>query len=260
MGDKKLPKVLILNQPFNNNTGGGITLSNLFAGWDKDKIAVLCHNFLLENLDTSICDTYYQLGHKEHSFIFPFNFFKRKHYSGLLKFEQTNTYEPEFKRSPLRIKLITQYFKPTLQYLGINDAVAKIELSPDLCKWLDEFKPDIIYGQASERAGLRLISLVQEYTKKPVVFHMMDDWILADEGLFKTIQNKKNTQEFQKLLDKADIALSISESMADEYKARYGKDFTAFHNPIDIDFWKQYQRKNYDLPESPTILYAGRIG
>jgi hypothetical protein len=35
-----LPKVLIIGQPFNNDTGGGITLSNLFSGWDKDKIAV----------------------------------------------------------------------------------------------------------------------------------------------------------------------------------------------------------------------------
>ena len=30
------PKVLILNQPFNNVSGGGITLSNLFKGWEKD--------------------------------------------------------------------------------------------------------------------------------------------------------------------------------------------------------------------------------
>jgi hypothetical protein len=34
------PKVLIFGQPFNNKHGGGITLSNLFSGWDKDKIAV----------------------------------------------------------------------------------------------------------------------------------------------------------------------------------------------------------------------------
>ena len=45
-----LPKVLILGQPFNNDTGGGITLSNLFNGWDRDKLAVTCLGYLL--LDT----------------------------------------------------------------------------------------------------------------------------------------------------------------------------------------------------------------
>jgi len=54
--------------------------------------------------------------------------------------------------------------------------------------------------------------------------------------------------------------MSISDEMANEYKIRYHKDFITFHNTIDIEFWKRYQRKNYDLNENPTILYAGRIG
>ena len=67
------PKVLILNQPFNNHTGGGITLSNLFKGWDKDKLAVVSYHYLLSNVDLSHCETYYQIGCKEHKFVFPFN-------------------------------------------------------------------------------------------------------------------------------------------------------------------------------------------
>ena len=42
-----LPKVLIIGQPFNNDTGGGITLTNLFNGWDRDKLAVACSGYLL---------------------------------------------------------------------------------------------------------------------------------------------------------------------------------------------------------------------
>ena len=74
-----LPKVLIINQPFNSNTGGGITLSNLFASWDKDKLAVACSGYLLsEEMDPTLCNNYYQLGSKERKWIFPFNFFGRK--------------------------------------------------------------------------------------------------------------------------------------------------------------------------------------
>jgi glycosyltransferase involved in cell wall biosynthesis len=48
--------------------------------------------------------------------------------------------------------------------------------------------------------------------------------------------------------------------MAEEYKTRYGREFITFHNPIEIDFWKSYQRKNYELSATPSVLYAGRIG
>ncbi|MGS0525308.1 hypothetical protein ACU8V7_09065 [Zobellia nedashkovskayae] len=59
----QLPKVLILNQPFVTNTGGGITMSNLFSGWDKDKLAVTCSSYLLtKEIDPKICNNYYQLG------------------------------------------------------------------------------------------------------------------------------------------------------------------------------------------------------
>ncbi|MBK7558168.1 MAG: glycosyltransferase [Chitinophagaceae bacterium] len=62
------------------------------------------------------------------------------------------------------------------------------------------------------------------------------------------------------MLNRATILLSISHAMAREYKKRYGKDFTTFHNPIEIDFWKSHQRNKYELGANPTILYAGRIG
>ena len=66
-----LPKVLIISQPFNNDTGGGMTLTNLFLGWPSDKLAVVCTGYVLEfNVDTTICRNMYQLGHKEDKWIF----------------------------------------------------------------------------------------------------------------------------------------------------------------------------------------------
>jgi glycosyltransferase involved in cell wall biosynthesis len=91
---------------------------------------------------------------------------------------------------------------------------------------------------------------------------MMDDWplIITGKGLFKKYWQKKIDKEFRKLLDQTSVLMSISHEMAREYKIRYNKDFITFHNSIDIEFWKQHQRKNYELGENPTILYAGRIG
>ena len=79
------PKVLIIGQPFDKSTGGGITLSNLFQGWEKDKLAVACTGYLFSaNIDVSICDNYYRLGDEEFKLLFPFNYIKRKYNSGAL--------------------------------------------------------------------------------------------------------------------------------------------------------------------------------
>jgi len=259
----ELPKVLIIGQSFNNDTGGGITLSNLFKGWDRDKLAVACSSYLLlDNIDTEVCNTYYQLGHKEHKWSFPFNFLQRKHSSGLIQFSEKKIQNLTIEKSKLRISFIIKVFYPIIEYIGLYNVINKTVLSEDFCKWLDEYKPDVIYDQASARNGILFCIAVQSYLKKPMIFHMMDDWpsTYGQEGLLKKYWQRKIDGEFRQLLDKATILMSISEEMAIEYKNRYQKDFITFHNTIDLNFWKKFQRKGYDLQVSPTILYAGRIG
>lgn len=258
-----LPKVLIIGQPFNNDTGGGITLSNLFNGWDRDKLAVACSGYLLlDNIDTEVCNTYYQLGHKEHKWRFPFNYLQRKYFSGLLKFDGNRIQNLTIAKSGLRIKIIMNFFYPFLEFIGLFHYIFKTELSADFCNWLNDFNPDVIYAQTATRDGILFCLAVNSYIKKPLIFHMMDDWpsTISDNGLFKKYWQKKIDHEFRILLDKASVLMSISDEMAREYKIRYNKNFITFQNTIDIEFWKKHQRNSYELSDSPTILYAGRIG
>ena len=258
-----LPKVLIIGQPFNNDTGGGITLTSLFNGWDRDKLAVACSGYLLhDNIDTGVCNTYFQLGHKEHKWLFPFNYLQRKYTSGLLKFDEKRIQNMTIEKSGLRIKLIMKVFYPFLEFIGLYHYMFRTKMSEDFCRWLDEFKPDVIYDQTATRDGILFCLDVHSYLKIPLIFHMMDDWpsTISYRGIFKKFWRKRIDQEFRKLLDRTSILMSISHEMAREYKIRYRKDFITFHNAIDLDFWNQWQRRSYELGESPTILYAGRIG
>ena len=255
------PKVLIIGQPFNNDTGGGITLSNLFNGWGRDKLAVACHGYLLlDNIDTEVCNTYYQLGYKEHKWRFPFNYLQRKYSSGLLKFDGGKIQNLTIAKSKTRIKIIMNFFIPLLEYIGLSNYIHKTGLSEDFCNWLNDFNPDVIYDQTASRDGILFCLSVHSYLKKPLVFHMMDDWpsIISNKGLFKKYWQKKIDYDFRILLDRATLLLSISDSMSQEYKIKYGKDFIAFHNPIDMEFWKKHQRVDYVINDSPVILYAGR--
>lgn len=258
-----LPKVLIIGQPFNNNTGGGITLTNLFSGWDKDKIAVACSGYLLHNyVDTKVCNTYYQLGSEEHSMVFPFNLLKHKYFSGLVKFSDQNTHNPSIPRYSLRRKILMDYFWPFMNYIGLFYSISRTELSKNFTNWLNEFSPDIIYAQASSREAVLFCTYVYDYLKKPLIFHMMDDWpaLVGTKGLFRKYWHRRIDKEFRILIGKAAFLMSISDYMAHEYKKRYGKDFVTFHNPVKIEFWKNHQRIDYALGDHPTILYAGRTG
>ncbi len=260
-----IPKVLIVGQPFNTNFGGGITLANLFGGWDTNKLAVVCTAHMFNNLNQDICDTYYLLGTEEYKWMFPFNFLQKKFTSGYVKLQVKNNEEhtaPATFMSKFRTKIINQYFYPFLEYAGLFHGISKITLSAKLCKWLDEYNPDIIYAQASSRETVNFCSLVKGYTKKPMIYHVMDDWpsTISQKGPFKNFWQKKIDSELKNLLNEATVLLSISNGMAKEYKKRYNRDFITFHNPIEINFWKSHQRKSYELATSPVILYAGRVG
>lgn len=261
----QLPKVLILNQPFVDNTGGGITMSNLFSGWDKDKLAVTCLGYLLtKEINPEICNNYYQLGFEERKWSFPFNLFSRKYESGPIKFSNLskNKVVEESSKSKSRVGFLNKYFIPFLEYTGLVHVVTKLVLSPKFRKWLDEYNPDVVYAQCSSRERILFCIAVQHYLKKPFIFHMMDDWpsLIGVKGFMKRYWQQKIDLEFKNLLDVTDVHFSICDYMAEAYQERYGKNFTTFHNPINLEFWQQGQKENYDLAKNPTILYAGRIG
>jgi glycosyltransferase involved in cell wall biosynthesis len=263
---RPIPKVLIIGQPFNDETGGGITLSNLFAGWKQDCLAVVCSAYLInENTNMEVCSNYYQLGQEEHKWKFPFSLIKRKYYSGPIRIEKRpggNKIKKEKAPSNLRKKLIMDYFYPVLTFLGVYNFLSTAYLSPKLCKWLDEYQPDVIYAQATSRYGLLLCNMIHDYLKKPLVFHMMDDWpaTLRGEGILGKYWHKKINEEITSLFGRADLLLSISDYMAMEYEKRYDKRSVTFHNPINIEFWKRDRRVDFEIDSNPTILYAGRVG
>jgi hypothetical protein len=249
MNNIQYPKVLILNQPF-NHTGGGITMTNLFEGWDKKRIAVACIGHLMNtHINSRSCEIHYQLGEKEQKLVFPFNFLQRKFASGpvMVKPKPATAQAPAAKN--LRHLLVTKYLYPFLEYAGLYHGISTLVLSPEFCEWIKAYDPDIIYAQAFSPEGVRFCTAVQQYLKKPMAFHMMDDWpaTIGQKGFLKKYWARRVDREFKTMLNHSSLLMAISADMADEYRRRYGKDFVAFHNPLKIDFWKAKQRNQYSL-------------
>src|ERR1019366_256858 len=127
--------------------------------------------------DNIICNNYYQLGEKEHKWIFPFNFLQKRFQSGVLKFDEAIVNgNIEHSTKTFRSKIVDDLFYPLLKYTGLYHNFSKIALSPEFCNWVNEFNPDVIYAQGQDRNRILFSLSVQSYLKKPIIYHMMDDW------------------------------------------------------------------------------------
>ena len=258
----EFPRVLIFGQPFNSFSGGGITLTNLFKGWPKDRIAVTYLGHGLVSVTTDVCDTYYQLGEKEHKWRFPFSLIQKKFESGLKSFDQKSEMPSRLNKKGFRYLVVNNLFYPALEWLGLYHYASKIEISSDFKRWLTEFNPEVLYIQVATRETLLFAGDLSDFLKIPCVIHNMDDWpsTISSKGLLKNYLGKKIDKEFRSLLDRMDLFLSISDAMSSEYKKRYGKDFIPFHNPIDTKKFSGLEKKGFAEDNLLRILYLGRIG
>ncbi|HKK41827.1 MAG TPA: glycosyltransferase [Bacteroidales bacterium] len=259
----KYPRILIFGPPFNNFTGGGITLSNLFKGWDKESIAVASTGHVLQNLTTDVCDTYYLLGKNEQRWMFPFNFLQRPFPSGLMTFEKNETLPEYHFRPSIRRFIVNKLFYPFLKWIGLIHIMSKIRFSEEFRQWLTGFNPEILYMQVTSKEDINFAVKLCDFLRIPSVIHNMDDWpsTISNKGLFKTYWKNRIDREFKELLARVDLHLSISHAMSDEYLRRYNINFTAFHNPIETKVWKKYTKTTYNFDDEVVkVLYSGRIG
>lgn len=257
------PKILIFSQTFNNFSGGGITLINLFSGWPKERLAVVTYNFMLSGVSTEICDTYYQLGQEEIHWKFPFCLFKPKFKSGLIKGANPSTNPQSLNKRKTRQRWPVYSLNLLIKWLGLDHLLSSISISKCLNSWLLQYKPELLYFQISNRESINFAVNLIQYLYVPSVIHMMDDWpsTIAEEGICKKIWTKKIDKEFRQLLDKIDLHLSICDEMSAEYEKRYGHQFYSFHNTLDVDRWTPYIKKDLNLNKgTKIILFSGRIG
>jgi glycosyltransferase involved in cell wall biosynthesis len=260
---KNYPRILIFGPPFNNFTGGGITLSNLFKGWAKNKIAVASTGHMLQDLATDVCDTYYLLGKNEQRWMFPFNRLQRPFPSGLITFNNPSNVSGVRSKVSFRRILVDKYFYPVIQWFGLIHFLSKINLSRQFIEWLTAYKPEILYIQVTTREDILFSIKLYDYLGIPAVIHNMDDWpsTISNKGLFKNYLRTKIDKEFRQLLKRMDLCLSISNAMTSEYLKRYNREFKAFHNPIETKARQPYCKTNFSLQDDHVrILYSGRIG
>lgn len=258
------PKVLIIGQLPNEKNGGGITLSNLFRGWPKDRLAVASNIYLKNEIDPSVCEIYYQLGYHNKQHPFPLSIFHPKIKCGIIPINKSINLNKEShkRRKVISFYKVHTFINSFFNFLGIFNFFYRLEITKEFREWVNKYNPDVIYSQLSTLELIRFVNKVQSTTNKPLVIHIMDDWPskITQPGILYSYWKRRINKEFRNLLDKSSALMSICEAMSEEYKERYHKDFIPFHNPIEINNWLPYARTQWNLEKKFTILYAGRVG
>jgi glycosyltransferase involved in cell wall biosynthesis len=267
------PRVLIVGHDFNMSSGGGITMSCLFGDWPRDCIAVASGGQALGTSGSA--GHYYRLGTLEYRWVWPLSAVPRESWkvSGPVAPEvssargnaRSNTdgrpsRPQESSRGPGAS--VRRIGSATLRITGANDLLQGLYLSDSFRAWVAAYQPDVIYSQLSSLRLVRLVEALARRTGVPVALHFMDDWpsTLYRRGLLAPILRSRLKDELRALIERAAVVMAISDDMALEFSARYGRAFQVFHNALELREWESARRTSWETGRPFEVLYAGRIG
>lgn len=210
----KLPRVLVINPvPFNIETGSGITTSNLFRNWPKDKIAQI-YSYSIE-IDYSICTRY-------------------------LKVPRENIWN----KAKNKISPYLSDFLFVEQFL-FSEILKNLS---GILKWTYQFSPEIIYSRPHDNPAFYcwLPRWLSKKLEIPYVTHMMDDWpaqLTKKEGLInKNLRTPMIQTNLENLLSNSSINIGISDEMCVAFSKKYNSNFVTFQNCIDVKEWRNEAR------------------
>lgn len=237
------PRVLVIGaSAINGKSATGITLCNLFSGYPPDRVAQIYDD--RDVPDSTCCASYFRFSSEDIPLVRVARRLIQRHRLRKVRYLPL--------RGELAVAGVSNSVMPGA--LGILGDIAPFALPKQLLAWVAEFKPDVIY---SPLGSVRMMNLVLKLSKEfrlPVVPHFMDDWpkseysgpwVLALPRLILRTQLKR-------ILQRAAIALTISEEMALEYSRRYGGEFADFMNCVDL----QPLRPSSDVLPSRVVRFA----
>lgn len=235
---KRYPRVLLFGHSFNNYTSMGITLTNLFADWPKDKVAVWA-----DGIDPALCDD-----------IRPCAL-----YLGCMK--QPSNKDSTKKRFTIKDKcreiLRVLYHKTGIPELIANTTIDERELAK-----AKDFNPEIVFcALGSDQAMKRCENLMDRLVNAKLVLYIVDDWVNTkiNTRYFASVWRRKYNKDFRHIMERASGLLSICQYMTDEYKRMYEKTYYPFHNPVDLEEWQSLHVEPKYATGIVSILYVGKI-
>ena len=263
------PRTLIVGRGFDQSSGTGITLTSLFRGWPKDRLAAACA--ASETLDSTVCDTYYALGSEEAHWLWPLSRLEKTVYSGPVLRQNagqggraTLSHQDLGARAThvADMSLARRYFWAAVNGGGAQHFLLRRTVSARLAQWVRALRPDLVYTHLESLPMIRFVDSLVTRFDLPLVIHMMDDWpcVPEHEGLLGPLTRRAIDRQLRRLMDKATCHMGISRYMCDAFEARYGYEFLPFHNVLDTGEWTITPRSGWASADPLLLVYTGRVG
>ncbi len=258
-----LPRVLIVSSSvFNPYSGGGITLTNLFSGWPRDKLAT-AHADSFEP-DETICRNFYHLSADEIGWVWPLSLLAGHTRKAAPPGGEVSGGAPEPRLSRRSVvqssagKTVRRVLGALVCDEGLQD---RVRISSGLVSWVEDFRPQLIYTLLGSLGFIRLVRQLSTSSGAGVVVHMMDDWPTTryKTGMLGAFFHRRAERELRAMLAAASVRLAISQSMCEAYGRRYGLRFLPFHNALDLDDWTSQARGSWEKSATFRMLYSGSI-
>jgi glycosyltransferase involved in cell wall biosynthesis len=235
---------------FNKVSGGGITFSNLFAGWPLDAIATV-HNDPVP-VTRDVCNHYYRLGEGE------------IHRWGWLRhvpLGKPAAVMEEGSAPPPRRSWVFSVLKRVKTWVFGDGIPETAQLTPELEAWVAEFRPNVLYTILGSNGLMELAEQLRVRFRLPLVVHIMDDWVsvLYRGGLLSPWQRRKKERMFRHLMDVAAARFAIGDAMAEAYQCRYGQPFQSFQNAIEVKQWQRCEKDPGVVNHPVRVAYIGSI-
>ena len=228
---KKL--LLVTDGLLNDGTGSGITLYNLFKGWELSKIYVF--SAASDKADMGLIKGADALQKKPKKL-------KKKGKPG-----NSNDFN-------LRSFISKSFLRPYLT------PFAPIVISKKSQEQIIDLKPDIIYCPVSDIYSIRRLIRISKYAKKAKIITVFFDDLIDRYGSikFSILYKKIHFFFLKKILSMASNAFVCSEAMRDEYEVIFKRNFSVVSNPVDLNVVKNFRIDKKDI-NNFKITYAGTV-
>jgi hypothetical protein len=251
------PRVLIFGEQFDRVRGGGITLSNLFAGWPRERLAVVSQ-YAPSPQTSATAASFYLLGREERRYPWPLSGFARQPASG----PATALEKPSMScfATEQRVSKKGEALDACLRLLGVPKILPWAHLSESLQQWIRMWRPQALYGQPVDSHAVHLLNRICARTTYPLVIHQMDDWqaVVFGPGPLGWYFRRQVEAGFKKLAHRANVRMGICQAMCDEYERTYGGSWLPFHNPVDLSSYRKVARCDWKARNPFKVRYGGR--
>jgi glycosyltransferase involved in cell wall biosynthesis len=232
-----------------------LLIRSQFGDWPKECLAQI-HATGDPPGHGEFCGRYYRLQPQDR---FLGGLFRRLR-DGVFEMVAMDAVKGQAKASPVGrlgrwAKLIKKRLGDWLIGSGLWEVIFHVRLSEPMSRFVDEFKPDLIYCQGYSLGFATLPLLISKRFKIPICFQTTDDW--PSTTYARSPVGWLLRRRACELIHRAKVRLAFGEKMQREYLCRYGVPFEVTHH---LDNSSRFPPVS-DLGNKPyTIVYTGGLG